>query len=196
MFLGVGVGWAQGEFDALGASFAARGAVTDEYLDVIRGAWANEQLSYAGAHVAFPAVRTGPPPAQENGVPLWIGGDGRAAMRRAARLGAAWHPLRPRVSWLREYAIPTLARIAEELGQPRPNVIPRILLRVESTPRPESDRIAGHGTRAQIRRDIEDVLLDTYYEFTPGDGDDHVRHQLVYRWFAEEMVDLASGTIR
>jgi probable F420-dependent oxidoreductase len=204
MFLGVGVGWAREEFDALGASFAARGEVTDEYLDVIRAAWANETLSFAGVHVAFSTLRTGPPPAQADGVPLWVGGDGRAAMRRTVRLGAAWHPLRPRVGWLREHAIPTLARMAEDLEQPAPNVIPRLFLRIESTPLPESERVAGHGTREQIRRDlegladlgIEDVLLDTYDELTPGDGDDHVRHQRVYEEFAEEIVDLATGAIR
>jgi probable F420-dependent oxidoreductase len=204
MFLGVGAGWAQQEFDALGASFAARGEVTDEYLDVIRAAWANETVSYSGAHVAFSPLRTGPPPAQAGGVPLWVGGDGRAAMRRTVRHGAAWHPLRPRVGWLREHALPTLTRIAEDLEQPRPDVIPRIFLRIESTPLPESDRIAGHGTREQIRRDLEelaelgiaDVLLDTYSEFIPGDGDDHVRHQRVYQQFAEEIVDLATGAVR
>jgi probable F420-dependent oxidoreductase len=204
MFLGVGAGWAQEEFDALGASFAARGEVTDEYLDVIRAAWANETLAYSGAHVAFSALRTGPPPAPAGGIPLWVGGDGRVAMRRAARLGAAWHPLRPRVGWLRDRAIPALARIAEDLEQPPPSVIPRIFLRIESTPLSESDRVAGHGTREQIRRDledlaelgIEDVLLDTYDEFTPGDGDDHMRHQRVYQRFAEEIVDLATGAIR
>ncbi|MEV7772300.1 LLM class flavin-dependent oxidoreductase [Kitasatospora sp. NPDC086791] len=70
--LGVGVGWARQEFDALGVPFGARGRLTDEYLGTLREVW------------------------QERGgsVPVWVGGHSEAALRRAVRFGDAWHPLR------------------------------------------------------------------------------------------------------
>ncbi|MEU1166670.1 LLM class flavin-dependent oxidoreductase [Streptomyces sp. NPDC005921] len=71
--LGVGVGWARQEFDALGVPYRARGRLTDEYLGVMREAWRAEDS-------AAPAV--------------WVGGHSAAAIRRAAAFGDAWHPLR------------------------------------------------------------------------------------------------------
>lgn len=97
--LGVGVGWARQEFDALGVPFGARGRLTDEYLEVMRQVWKAEDQA---------------PPT------LWVGGHSAAAIRRAVRFGDAWHPLRlpvPRMrSVLADNALPGFApRIALRL---------------------------------------------------------------------------------
>ena len=49
--LGVGVGWMREEFDALGVPFDRRGSVTDEYLDVLRRLWTEDETTYDGQHV-------------------------------------------------------------------------------------------------------------------------------------------------
>ena len=82
VILGVGIGYLRGEFTALGAGdYERRGANTDRWLEELRRAWSGG----ADLHVLRP------PP--DTGVPLWIGGNGEAAQRRAARFGDGWHPL-------------------------------------------------------------------------------------------------------
>ena len=91
VILGAGVGWLREEFDALGldpATFAHRGAVTDDYLSAMRAAWtADGALGHDGRFVRFDAVGTYPRPAQRNGIPVWIGGKGPRALRRTVALG-------------------------------------------------------------------------------------------------------------
>jgi probable F420-dependent oxidoreductase len=93
--LGMGVGFLRGEFEALGADHLQRGAVTDEYLEVMRRLWEEEgEVGYAGRHISFPPAHFLPKPLQRP-LPLWIGGNGRRGIERAARLGDGWHPLFP-----------------------------------------------------------------------------------------------------
>jgi probable F420-dependent oxidoreductase len=92
--LGMGVGFLEGEFDALQTPYAERGAVTDEYLAVMRLLWESQgkPVSYEGQWVQFHDILFGPAPLQSP-LPLLIGGNGERAFRRAALLGDGWHPL-------------------------------------------------------------------------------------------------------
>ena len=155
--LGVGVGWSENEFGALGVSFAERGRITDEYLTVITRAWDESSLSYAGDHVQFEEVATAPGPVCRPRPPLWVGGNGVNAIRRAARFGDAWHPVNPERDRLRD-ALRLLARAAATLGKPTPSFSPRIKAR--PTPRDVTGRRRplGLGSLAQIRDDLD--LLD------------------------------------
>ncbi|MBW1885731.1 MAG: LLM class flavin-dependent oxidoreductase, partial [Deltaproteobacteria bacterium] len=94
--LGMGVGFLEGEFRALGApNYAQRGAVTDEYLEVMRRLWETHgEVGYVGKHIAFEPAHFLPKPLQSP-LPLWVGGNGRRGVRRAALLGDGWHPLFP-----------------------------------------------------------------------------------------------------
>jgi len=94
--LGVGVGYISGEFAALGTPpYARRGAVTDEYLEVLRILWETEgAVSHHGSYVTFDDIHAGPAPLQRP-FPLWVGGNRAPALRRAALLGNGWHPLFP-----------------------------------------------------------------------------------------------------
>lgn len=94
MILGAGVGWLREEFAALGAPpFEERGAVTDEYLALIRAAWTTDPVSFTGKYCRVQEVHVLPKPRQPGGIPIWIGGHSDAALRRAARLGDGWHPI-------------------------------------------------------------------------------------------------------
>jgi probable F420-dependent oxidoreductase len=96
LILGVGVGYIKGEFDALGAPpYGERGAVTDEFLAAMRLLWESEgPVSFSGKWTGFQEVHAAPPPWQRP-FPVWVGGNGPAARRRAAILGNGWHPLFP-----------------------------------------------------------------------------------------------------
>ncbi|WP_051581388.1 LLM class F420-dependent oxidoreductase [Pseudonocardia acaciae] len=88
--IALGVGWLREEFDALGAQFKHRGAVTDETIESMLALWTGEPVSYAGKHVSFDTVQCLPQPVQRPGPPLWIGGSGPRAIRRMKRFGAGW----------------------------------------------------------------------------------------------------------
>ncbi len=94
VILAVGVGWMEEEFRALNlATFRDRGAVTDEYIQILRELWTKEWPTYRGRFYSFDEVRFYPKPVQRPHPPIWIGGHTRAAVRRAARLGDGWHPI-------------------------------------------------------------------------------------------------------
>jgi len=92
--VGVGAGWMQEEFAALGTPpFAERGAVTDEYLAAFRELWTKETPQFEGRYVGFNDIIMAPMPVQKPHPPLWVGGESPPALRRVARLGDGWYPL-------------------------------------------------------------------------------------------------------
>ncbi|MEZ0090778.1 LLM class flavin-dependent oxidoreductase [Streptacidiphilus sp. EB129] len=143
LVLGVGVGWARQEFDALGVPFTARGRLTDEHLTALRDLW----------------------PAQTGGtttpIPIWVGGNSEAGIRRAARFGDAWHPLR--------LTLPRLRSVVT--NHSLPGFAPRIALRLTTTTVDDPERLAGVGTIEQILDDLRElqllgagtVVLDPYH---------------------------------
>lgn len=86
--LGAGVGWMKEEFDVLGVDFASRGRRMDEAIPLLRRLWCEAVVEHRGACFSFPALAMNPRPASS--VPIWIGGDSPAAIRRAATLGDGW----------------------------------------------------------------------------------------------------------
>ncbi|MER6115586.1 LLM class flavin-dependent oxidoreductase [Streptomyces sp. NPDC001743] len=156
LVLGVGVGWARQEFAALGVPFEQRGRLTDGVLGDLREAWA-DTAAYGNGRI-----------------PVWVGGNSDAGIRRAVRFGDAWHPLRGTMPWLRE-AADRLKSAAYEQNLPVPALAPRIALRPTASPVSGPQRLAGEGTIDQIMDDLgqlrllgaETVVLDPY------DGDPH-----------------------
>jgi probable F420-dependent oxidoreductase len=90
VILGVGSGHLKPEFAVLGANYDGRGRVSDEYIQAIAAAWTSEVARFDGETVAFRDVMVSPRPARRP--PIWVGGNSRAAVRRAARYGDGWVP--------------------------------------------------------------------------------------------------------
>ena len=88
--VGVGAGWLQAEWDAAGADFATRGARLDEAIEVTRRLWADDVIEHHGTFWSWDPVRFEPKPHQPGGPPILVGGESRAALRRAAALGDGW----------------------------------------------------------------------------------------------------------
>lgn len=114
--LGVGAGWIAEEFAALGVPFSERGPRTDESIAVLRHLWTAERADFHGRFWSFADVAIGTRPAQQQGPPILVGGNGDPALRRAGRLGDGWHGM----DVLLEQAGPKVAAIrrhAEEAGR-------------------------------------------------------------------------------
>lgn len=112
--LGAGVGWLRDEFEALGIppeQYEKRGAVTVDFLRAMKVAWTESPASYQGPYVAFKDIGTRPHPVRAPHPPIWVGGQGDRALRRAVELGDGYlaissnpERLRGEVTRLRELA--------------------------------------------------------------------------------------------
>ncbi len=89
--LGIGVGWLEEEFDAIGVPFAERGRRTDEHVAALRALWTQAPASFDGEFTSFGEVYCRPAPAQAN-IPIVVGGHTKVAARRAGRLGDGFFP--------------------------------------------------------------------------------------------------------
>ncbi len=87
---GVGIGWLEEEFVAVGVPWPRRAARTREYLRAMKRLWTEEQPDFAGGFVSFPKVRCQPKPVQKPHPPVFFGGESDAALRRAAEVGDGW----------------------------------------------------------------------------------------------------------
>jgi probable F420-dependent oxidoreductase len=205
LIFGVGVGWAAREFEALGVPFGRRGALTDEYLDVIVDHWTADEVSHDGTH-RFAGVDTSPRPVRRPHPPIWVGGGSEAALRRAVRLGGAWHPIRQRPARFRDEAVPRLRAVADSMGMAMPDLCPRIQLHITERPRTEGDRLLGEGTFDQLHADLAlleglgcaHVILDSF-NAAAQDAAATLAYRTAwdhYRVVAERVFDLAAGTVR
>ena len=91
MELGVGVGWLEEEFDAIGVPFAERGRRTDDGIAAMRALWSQDRASYDGEFTSFNGCISRPQPVGGS-VPVHIGGHTEIAARRAGRLGDGFFP--------------------------------------------------------------------------------------------------------
>ena len=89
--LGIGVGWLEEEFDAIGVPFTDRGKRTDDYIAALRALWTQDLPTHDGPYVSFQNAISRPRPAQVP-VPIVVGGHSKAAARRAGRLGDGFFP--------------------------------------------------------------------------------------------------------
>jgi probable F420-dependent oxidoreductase len=115
MILGVGAGWLEEEFDALGVPFARRGERLDEYVAAIRALWTQDKPSFDGEFVSFTEAICRPQPVNGT-VPIVVGGHTERAARRAGRLGDGFFPATPDLKLLARL-IDVMRRSAEEAGR-------------------------------------------------------------------------------
>ena len=116
--LGVGVGWQESEYDALGVDFAERGARMDEAISLLRRYWSEDPVDSPGPFYPMKAIAMEPKPPQGGRLPIWIGGSTPAALRRAGRLGDGWLAARSAADLEQARRdIATVRRHAEEAGR-------------------------------------------------------------------------------
>jgi probable F420-dependent oxidoreductase len=88
--LGVGVGWQESEYEALGEDFRTRGARMDDAIRLLRMWWTDPQIDFESRHYRITAMAMEPKPPQGRRLPIWIGGMSEAAWRRVGQLGDGW----------------------------------------------------------------------------------------------------------
>lgn len=91
LIFGLGAGYLEPEFRALGAPFEDRGAVTDEAIEAIKALWTMEKPAYKGRFFSFEGINAQPRPVQKPYPPIVVGGMSRSGAKRAARYGNGWY---------------------------------------------------------------------------------------------------------
>jgi probable F420-dependent oxidoreductase len=87
---GIGASWLEEEWDAVQLDFATRGRRVDEVVDVCKRLWTEETVTHHGEFFSFDDAVFEPKPVQKPWPPMLVGGESKAALRRAARLGDGW----------------------------------------------------------------------------------------------------------
>lgn len=90
--MGVAAGYLEGEYAALGANFEDRNAITDEALVAMKQAWKGESMKRDGRYFQVCGNTMLPTPLQKPHPPIWVGGNTKMAIRRAAEHGQGWSP--------------------------------------------------------------------------------------------------------
>ena len=103
--LGIGIGWSREEFDALGVPFARRGQRTAEYVAALRTVWRDDIASFDGEFVKFANIRVNPKPVHNRRIPIVLGGNSDAAIRRLAGWADGWYG----------FYLPDVAAVAERV---------------------------------------------------------------------------------
>lgn len=172
VLFGVGAGWCQEEFAALGVPFQERGARTNEYLRLIKTVWTEEAPRFEGRYHRFADISWLPRPVQRPHPPIWVGGKSEAAMRRAAAFADVWHPnfttpeeLANGVGQFRELCR-AAGRDPDAVG-----VAPRVHLQIHATRQPHSGKYPLVGSAEWVRENVEayrkagatGLVMDTFY---------------------------------
>ena len=103
------------EFDAVGVPFERRVGRFLEMLEICRGLWTRDHVSFNGKHFTLHDVTVEPKPHRPGGPPIWIGGSGPTALREAARFDA-WFPTGPNVEFFSEH-FPRIRAAAQAAGR-------------------------------------------------------------------------------
>ena len=153
--VGLGIGWSQTEYAAVGAPFERRGARAEEFLAALRALWTGEVASYQGEFYRLPPARMAPRPVQRPHPPLLLGGTAKPALRRAGRLADGWVSGSMADLTRIGESIEAVREAAREAGRDpdRLRFVSRGAVKVRPAGRP--DRAPLSGSFAEIRGDLD-----------------------------------------
>ena len=174
--LGIGVGWMREEFDALGVEWDHRGARNDEYIAAMRALWAGPHAEFHGKFVDFAPVTCSPRPVQSS-IPILVGGDTPAAIRRAVRIADGYFPGEGNAERLGTL-IDDLHRSAEQAGRDPASIEINAMFGAQM-----ADPIAGV---EQLRAIAVDRVMIPAFFFAGPDGLDRLSE------FGERVIPLAA----
>lgn len=177
---GLGLGWAEEEFQAAGVDYAHRGARTEEFISCLKAIWTQDVVTFDGRFYRMPAVRVDPKPVQRPHPPLLLGGTAERALRRVGRIADGWisssrHDLANIGSDL-DVMRGAASEAGRDLGQLR--FIVRGVLNLTEEPA-GADRRPLHGSADQIRQDFDrladlgvtELFIDLNFDPTVGSPD-------------------------
>lgn len=199
LICGVGVGWLEKEFQVLQASYADRGAVSDEYLEIFKVLWTEDQPEFHGTFYAFDGITMYPKPRQQPSIPIWVGGHSRRAIRRAIRYGDGWHPTRQTPEFVRQH-LAYLRQESERSGRDPDRLVISLKRALHFTDIGLSGQVSSHSSNAVIgttQEVIDDVrrcqnigIQQLTFDYRTGRMDEMLK---IIEHFAAEVVPAVRG---
>jgi alkanesulfonate monooxygenase SsuD/methylene tetrahydromethanopterin reductase-like flavin-dependent oxidoreductase (luciferase family) len=155
---GLGQGWMEQEFATSNVSIKERGKRIEEYIAALRAIWGPDPVSFEGSFYHIPASLINPKPVQKGGIPILMGFNTLAAVKRAARLVDIVNPIASTFEALQS-AVTTFRSAAQEAGRDPSilKVIVRANVPITATPLPEGKRPFLGGSPEQIAQDLTRV---------------------------------------
>jgi len=200
VILGAGVGWMEEEFQAMGLdTFANRGAITDEFLQLYKELWTKDQPEFNGEYYQISGAGFQPKPVQKPHPPIWVGGHTGPAIRRAAKLGDGWMPIGlrpPAILEPEEMAakIAQLRRATVREGRPEDAVDITFStgVRFDDSPPPSRQMLSGRPEQiAADLRQYQDLGVKNFILGFPGEDTGALQENM--EKFSRQVMPLIPG---
>jgi probable F420-dependent oxidoreductase len=172
--LGLGLGWSQDEMAAVGSDMKKRGAMADEFLQVLKAIWTTNPVEFHGKFYQVPKSYIGPKPVQKPHPPIYMAAFAPAAIKRMATKTKGWNPVSIPIAGMAQM-FGGAKQIAKEAGRDPSSLQMIVRANLEITDRPLGDkRMIFSGTLDQIKEDlagcrgvgVHEVFFDP--AFSPG----------------------------
>jgi probable F420-dependent oxidoreductase len=189
MLFGAAPGFLESEFQALRVPFAERGPMSDEYLQLLKALWSQEEPQFQGRYYTFSGVKVSPKPVQRPHPPIWIGGNSRRAVRRAVEQGNGWLPFSLSPQELQE-GLAYARELMRSLRIDKTLEVAAHLSRVEvSDQRSGKARRPLSGTAQQVADDVESYRhAGATYGVVSFGGSTLAEHEEQMERFASEVM--------
>ena len=152
--VGLGLGWSKDEMDAVGADMKKRGAMADEFLQVLKAIWTSNPVEYRGKFYQVPKSYIGPKPVQKPHPPIYMAAFAPAAMKRLATMANGWNPVAIPVDGMAQM-FAGLKQMAKEAGRDPASLELVVRANLGITDKPlDKERFIFSGTLEQIKEDI------------------------------------------
>jgi probable F420-dependent oxidoreductase len=154
--VGLGLGWAEQEFQAVGVSSARRGARAEEFVACLKVLWTEPEVEFHGEFYDVPLSRVDPKPVQTPYPPLLMGGGAEAALRRIGRIADGWISSSRTDLTTIGSSIDVVRDSAAEAGRDAAALrfVVRGVVELTAHPRDDADRVPLRGSAEQIRGDL------------------------------------------
>ena len=172
--LGLGLGWSQDEYDAVGASFQNRGALADEFLAVLKAIWTTNPAEFKGKFYTLPKSFIDSKPVQKPHPPIYVAAFAPAALKRIARTADGWNAVALPADAMAQM-FDSIKQMAKAEGRNPDSLEMIVRANVELFDKPRSeDGMIFTGTFEQMKEDVEacrrigahEVFFDP--TFSPG----------------------------
>ncbi|MGH9499665.1 MAG: LLM class F420-dependent oxidoreductase [Terriglobales bacterium] len=152
--LGLGLGWSKDEMDAMGADMTKRGAMADEFLQVLKAIWTKNPVEYNGKFYRIPKSYIGPKPVQKPHPPIYLAAFAPAALKRLATEADGWNPVAVPLEGMAQM-FAGIKQMAKEAGRDPASLAIVVRANIEIKDKPlGKDRAIFIGSLEQIKEDV------------------------------------------
>ena len=152
--LGLGLGWSKDEMDAVGANMKTRGALADEFLQVLKAIWTANPVEFHGKFYQVPKSIISPKPVQKPHPPVYMAAFAPAALKRLATMANGWNPVVIPVDGMAQM-FGSIKQMAKDAGRDPSSLELVVRANLEITEKPlGKERFIFSGTLDQIKEDV------------------------------------------